>query len=390
MKKFILTLNICLAFSIVQAQIKKTIAVSNPKISGLNTTPEVAAKLITIELIKLNTYSVMDEFELESVYSKNTAFKNCYTKECLVALGEALSSDYTVTGSIDQLGSKIIISLKFIDVKAGIIHLSSVKEFDDQEIELQRMIELLLKEMHGLEVPKELNDRLTFKNEVITSNNVGKINNSGPRIGYAYLTGSLNEFAGRSMSQGGLDIFPAISMIGYQLEGQYVGTENFSALVEGLINISGLEQGQFIPSLSVLNGFRFGKAGWEIAFGPSFSVKQLSTGFFDSNGKLGRVGDYYSIDDFNSFTSKNFPESTNLEPQDFDPNYNFDSKYPDTRGASYLSTSFIFAFGRTFRSGALNIPVNVFYSSQRKGGMVGVSVGFNVMKSKKPINSRRY
>jgi hypothetical protein len=49
---------------------------------------------------------------------------------------------------------------------------------------------------------------------------------------------------------------------------------------------------------------------------------------------------------------------------------------------------FIFAVGRTFRAGALNIPVNVFYSSKKGGGMAGVSVGFNVMKSKKPINPK--
>ena len=45
------------------------------------------------------------------------------------------------------------------------------------------------------------------------------------------------------------------------------------------------------------------------------------------------------------------------------------------------------AIGRTFRAGALNIPVNVFYSSSRGGGMVGASVGFNVEKKKKRINS---
>jgi hypothetical protein len=47
---------------------------------------------------------------------------------------------------------------------------------------------------------------------------------------------------------------------------------------------------------------------------------------------------------------------------------------------------FVFAFGRTFRAGALNIPVNLFYSSQKGGGMAGINVGFNVQKSKRPIN----
>jgi hypothetical protein len=40
------------------------------------------------------------------------------------------------------------------------------------------------------------------------------------------------------------------------------------------------------------------------------------------------------------------------------------------------------AFGRTFRAGALNIPVNIFYSSRGGGGIAGLNVGFNVTKKK--------
>ena len=43
---------------------------------------------------------------------------------------------------------------------------------------------------------------------------------------------------------------------------------------------------------------------------------------------------------------------------------------------------FVMAFGRTFRSGALNIPVNIFYSSRGGGGIAGVNIGFNVTKKK--------
>jgi hypothetical protein len=51
-----------------------------------------------------------------------------------------------------------------------------------------------------------------------------------------------------------------------------------------------------------------------------------------------------------------------------------------------LNTSFVFAVGRTFKAGALNIPVNIFYSSQKGGGYAGFNVGFNVLKSKKELN----
>ena len=48
---------------------------------------------------------------------------------------------------------------------------------------------------------------------------------------------------------------------------------------------------------------------------------------------------------------------------------------------------FVMAFGRTFRAGALNIPVNVFYSSRQGGGIAGINVGFNVTKSKSTIGT---
>jgi hypothetical protein len=391
-----------LAFSSItalQAQMKPTIAVANPSVNGLYATPVISAKLIRLELIKLDQYSVYDEFDMAQIYKSNSEFaNNCVSKNCLQQLGEQLKVDYTISGSYDALGNKIVISLKIVDVKSGTLYKTIVKEYDNQEAELQRMTEIAVKEMHGISNEKELVERLQFKNEVITSNNVGKINNSGPRIGYAFMTGSLAEFATRGTDRGGLDIFPAVSMIGYQFEGQYVGTENFSALIEGIININGLEQGQFIPSISVMNGFRFGKAGWEFAFGPGFGLKKTTYGFFDNHGLLGDAGKYWNEYDWNSYVNRELQNDPQYNTQgyftppsvsDIHEDYDFSKKYADTRGSTSISTMFVIGFGRTFRAGALNIPVNVFYSSRKGGGMAGMSVGFNVMKSKKPINDVR-
>ena len=391
MKKVIVTLTavIISTMSIIYAQeARKTVAVSNPNMNGLYATPEIGAKLIYLEVIKLNKYNVLDEFDMQTLYEKDENYKRCLSKECLVEMGKELNVDYTISGSFDLLANKIVISLKFIDVANNTIFISGVKEFDNQEAELQRMVELLLKEMHGIPVDKELNERLAFKNEMITSNNVGKINNSGPRIGGALLLGNFQEFATRSSAEGGMDIAPVVSMIGYQFEGQYVGTENFSALIEGIVNISGMEQGEFIPSITIMNGFRFGKAGWEFAFGPGFGVKKTSPGFFDTKGLIGRSGQFINRSDWNDYLLENHPDNLTITPEDIDESYNFDTRYADKRGDLAINTSFVFAFGRTFRSGALNIPVNVFYSSQKGGGMAGLSVGFNIMKKKEPINKQ--
>ena len=289
------------------AQPSNTIAVANPNVNALTVKPESVAKMMRLELIKINKYKVYDEFDMNEVIKAKEEYR----------------------------------------------------------------------------VDKVLTDRLAFKNELITSNNIGKVNNSGPRIGFAAMTGDVAEFATRSENNGGLGIQPFTSMIGYQIEGQYVGTENFSALVEGIFNISGLEQSQFIPSFSLLNGFRFGKANWEFAFGPRFGVKSTSEGFFDSQNIYSNDGRYFSQTDWNQYLIQN-NLNVNQQPGN---GYVFETNF-DKRGDKKLATSFLIAFGRTFQAGALNIPVNLFYSSQKGGGFVGVNMGFNVQKSKQPINKQ--
>lgn len=383
---------------------KPTIAVAYPAVAGVGSNNSAStSKMIRLELIKLGIYSVYDEYDMSEIIKDNAEFtESCLGIACLTEMGKALGVDYVLSGSVDGLSNRIAVSLKLVDVKTGTLSKSMVREFDDQTDELQRMIEVLLKEMHGITPEKELVDRIKYNNELITTNNVGKINNSGPRVGYGVLVGSegMGEFANRETQYGGLGIFPGISMIGYQLEGQYVGTENFSALVECLITISGLEQSTFIPSVAILNGFRFGKGGWEFAFGPGFGVKKMDKGFFDKDDHYGRGnGAYWGREDlikyYNDETA--FPEYFDAYGNYIAPNnqqletiaegYDYAlADHFDTRGESKFSTTWIMAFGRTFRAGSLSIPVNVFYSATKGGGYVGASIGFNVQTKKQKIN----
>ncbi len=372
-----------------------TIAVASPYVNGIESKSETVAKMIRLELIKMQEYKVYDEFDMLDVLKTNEEFRTaCYGQNCLLKMGTALNTDFVMCGSIDGLSNRIAVTIKIVDVKAKTIYKTMVREFDDQEFELQRMLEIVLKEMHDTQIAKEIVDRLAYKNEPITSTNVGRINNSGPRIGGAYLTGSINEFAMRDEIYGGLGIQPYVSMIGYQFEKQYVGTENFSALFEGIINVSGLEQGQFIPSFTVMNGFRFGKAGWEFAFGPGFGIKKSSTGFIDTDNTFSSDGRYFTTQEWDDYAKRTFINDPQFiqdgkfvtpSPTDLNSNYRF-AKHGDSRGATYFNTTFVFALGRTFHAGALNIPVNAFYSAQKGGGMVGLNVGFNVQKSKLPIH----
>lgn len=364
-----------------------SVAVSNPNVEGLYATPTICAKILQLELSKLNQYSVFDAFDMEEVYQRDSSYRNnCLSKSCLVAFGKELDADYMLTGSYDLLANKIVITLKMIDVKNNSMFKSGLREFTNQEKELQRMTEVVLKEMLGIPVNSELVDQLKFDNDIITKSSVGKVSNSGPRVGVGFMTGDFYEFATRSKAQGGMDIVPAISMIGYQLEAQYVGTDNFSALAEFILNVNGLEQGKFLPTLSILNGFRFGKAGWEFAFGPGFTLTRTSNGFFDTQGAYGAKDQYYSVSGWDSDWN-NYISSNNLASDDYmNLGYTVEETL-DERADVKGAFMFVMAFGRTFKAGALNIPVNIFYSSRGKGGIAGVNVGFNVTKSKSTVGT---
>ena len=146
---------------------------------------------------------------MEESFEANPDYKSkCFSKACLVRLGAELNVDYIISGSFDLLGRKIVITLKLIDVKNNVVAKSAMHEFNYQENELQRMTEIIIREMHGLEVQKELYESLNFKNELITSTNLGKVNNSGPRVGYGIFVRALEEFATRLENHGGMDIFP--------------------------------------------------------------------------------------------------------------------------------------------------------------------------------------
>lgn len=368
----------------------ETIAVTNFSTNGVHATPEIAAKLARLELVKLNKYTVLDEFDMAEVIESNASYASCYGRTCLVEIGTKLNVDYVLSGNVDGLGTKIVVTIKLIDVKNNAIKMTRSMEFDNQEAELQRMIGIVLEEMHGVAPNSVTKSQLEFKNEVITSNSVGRVNNNGPRVGFSYVgVGEMNEFFTRKESQGGLEIVPMMTNIGYQFEAQYIGTENFSALGEAIFNIGGMEQGQFIPSISLLNGFRFGSAGWEIAFGPSFGLRRTTSGYVNpEDGIYYRESDWRlkTLNDWQS-NPANFDESTGEVLNSYvEPDQSIYSKHLDKRGNTELSANWIMAFGRTFRSGALNIPVNLYYSSNKFGGVIGASIGFNVNKRIKSIN----
>lgn len=223
MKKCITILAISIGFILTSfgqgKSSKSTIAVALPNVDNISVSKEIIAKLIQIELIKLEQYKVYDEFDIQEGIDSDERFtNNCFGKNCLIELGKTVGVEYIVSTSILGFGGKTVISIKIIEVNTGEIIKNDVKEFIDDTDKIQRMLQVLIRQMHGIEMYPEVVARIIHDEQPIFNKGINKINNSGPRIGYSFLTGELRDFATRPTSQGGMDIYPGVSMIGYQLE----------------------------------------------------------------------------------------------------------------------------------------------------------------------------
>jgi hypothetical protein len=351
-----------------QEQVKPTVAILNIDSKGINQDPTSMSYLFRLELEKTGKYNVMDKYDVADIVKKNGIDLNsCYGKTCVVEAGRLLSTDKMLTGSIERFGEKIVISIKLIDVQAATIEKSNTTEYLNLQQEIQKMVEISIKKMLEIETNPQMVD-LLISYDVPVSSPKTQLKLNGPRMGIAYTTGDAAQRLQDSKDKGGFDMYPATFQFGYQQEVQYMSAGNFQALFEFIPMISGLESGSFIPSLTILNGFRMSKNGWEIAFGPSFRVIQKANGFYDTDGLIGNNGNWYLEKDmekvYKADSSQYYPIISRL----------------DSRGKHSLSTSLVLAAGKTFRSGYLNIPVNIFVSPRKEGWTFGASFGFNVQK----------
>ncbi len=381
--KFIL----CFAFLCAFSSYSETIAVPSVYTSGVTTNADIVAKFLRLELVKIEKFTVLDEFDLKAAVLSDTQYDDCFGKTCLIELGTALGIDYILSGSVEKFANKIVITLKLINVKSKSLYATHSLEFDNQEVELQRMMGITVQEMLKVPVDEETKKSLSFREEIILPEQVNRINNNGPRLGLGVIAyGELLEFySNRSEGQGGLEVIPVLSNLGYQFEVQYIGTENFGALLEFIPSISGMDKAYFIPTLSIMNGFRFGKQGWEFAFGPTLGFVKTISGLIDpasgnlytESGARALAYEEWKSDPLNWDADLGYALQTYVEPT-----LVFDD-YLHRSGELKFNASWIMGIGRTFKAGALNIPLNVYYSTNKWGGLVGLSLGFNVAKKSK-------
>ncbi|MFL5762927.1 MAG: hypothetical protein ACJ77K_03225 [Bacteroidia bacterium] len=342
---------------------KPSVTVLNIDSKGLNIDPIEMGNMVRIELEKLDTFEVMDRYDVSYVVEKNKLnISNCYGKICLLEVGKTISSDKMFTGSAELLGETIILTFRMVDVKTGTIEKTRVDEYLNLPKELQSMVRLSMGRMFGKAVEEPLFTYLTKKNNyesAATNPDQSSVNLSGPRSGFAYFMGEAGERLQAPRSEGGYNSYPVMFQFGYQFEVQYLNEGNYQALFEFLPTVTGFNQNIFIPSLTVMNGFRNNKHGWEVAFGPTFGLVNKANGYYDD-------GNAWHLED-------EWKDSTVANP------YHIEERV-DSRGNYELQAGFIVAVGKTFKSGKLNIPVNVYVVPNKDGIRMGASFGFNAKR----------
>jgi hypothetical protein len=354
----------CSAF-ISKAQTSKTsLTLLNIDSKTIGIEPKNMGNMVRLEIEKLNKYDVKDKYDVQYFLEQNKLdMVSCYGKTCLTEMGTLLKSDKMFTGSVERIGKIIVITYRILDVGTSSFEKTYVHEFLNISEEIQNMVKLSVAQMFDVPFDKNLMDKLSKPYEFANTNNnpeVARLRLDGPRMGFTTYSGQLRDRMMESKKSGGFDVFPVMFQFGYQFEKQYLNEGKIQALFEFIPMITGLDQGYFIPSATILHGVRSNISGWEFAFGPTFNVVPTANGYYDANG-LWQKKNHWGEQ----------PENTGIE-NPFEITERLDS-----RGDYQLKTAFVLAAGRTFKSGKLNIPVNVYVIPGKEGWRFGLSVGFN-------------
>lgn len=354
-------------FGKVNAQVdslnKISLAVLSMDTKDVPMTAEAAGNMLRIEMEKLNQYEILDRYDVKYVTQKKQLdITNCYGKLCLVEIGKELDVTKMLSGTIEKINGTIYISLRLIDIPSNKIEKTHIREFRDIPYQLQNMTSIVLREMFGLPNDETLENSLTVKHtqeNAINTPYANRLNLNGPRMGFTVLTGDYANIFSKPLNEGGYEAVPVMFQFGYQLEARYLNEGNIQALFEFIPMITGLDQGLFIPSLTIMHGLRNNKNGWEFAFGPTLNFVHKAKGYYDADG-------VWNLE-------SNWTDTLSPNP------YSLTTRI-DSRGELDFTSGFIIAVGKTFRSGKLNIPVNAYIIPNNKGMRFGLSFGFNAKK----------
>lgn len=320
-------------------------------------------KIEAIENID-ETFENMDQAKRDKLVQKSSELSYaCYSIQCLEKVGKTLKSDKMLSGYIERIKGNYIISFREFDIKTSKVTRTISREYKEIPEQVKNMVLITLQEMYHFDVNKSLRDFLTqpeSRESTINNPDVKRLNHSGVRMGIVHVFGDNAEILKQSETVGGFDASPTMFQFGYQFETQYLNQGRVQGLFEFIPMVTGLEQGLILPSLTVLHGLRDNKSGIEFAFGPTFGFTTVSDGYYDE-------GNWKMKSEWTDTAANPYPIFSRL----------------DSRGETKLTAGFLFGIGFSFKSGDLNIPVNLFTVMQKKNFRVGISFGFNAKGNSK-------
>ncbi|MDB4088136.1 hypothetical protein N9544_00780 [Flavobacteriales bacterium] len=348
-----------------QNEIKETCTVLDIQVKGDGMINSGEAGNLTRHLMnKLNIYTISYDQDINYVLNEETSKApesklsySCYSIQCLEKIGKLLKTDKMLSGYVERTRENVIISFREFDVKSGKITRSKSREYKNIPEQLKNMILITLQDMYLFDKDKQLDDYLTkleSRESPVNNPNVKRLNLSGVRMGVVHIFGENGDRLKESETVGGFDASSTLFQFGYQFERQYLNQGRVQGLFEFIPTITGLEQGLFLPSLTILHGLRDNKTGIEFAFGPTFGISKFSKGYYVE-------GEWKRSNEWN----------------DSLPNTNDIFTRIDSRGDVQLTAGFLFGAGFSIKSGDLNIPVNAFVVMQKKSFRAGISFGFN-------------
>jgi len=337
------------------AKASERLAVLNFDIIGKALTKQQFISITRTEIAKLDTFQVLDKYTVQETLDENpVSLEKCYGVKCLTKIGKNLKVKYVVAGTAELIADKAIITLRLIDIDLEKVIKTSYSEFIWSEINSQRLVQMAVFKLFNKKIDrrfKNIYDYETVKSAALEGPEIVKYNLSGPRFGAAYQTGKMGSILKNGKNNGGFNKQPFMTVIGYQMEKQYLYTGAFQAVFQMNFSLAGLDQQTAIPSLALLNGFRTSKGGWEFGFGPTFRFRKSASGFY-KDGKWTLLNE--------AQPGEEFEEEERL----------------DSRGDLGMISSWVWAIGRSFKAGNMNIPVNLYTIPDKDGWQFGISMGY--------------
>jgi TolB-like protein len=106
----------------VLSQQRVSVVVFEPQAIGVDQATVMATcQLLRNDLAATGKFSVVDEGKMRRLLGE---LSNCYDSQCASELGQRLSADKAVVGSLSRLGQKIIVELRLVDVASAQVEFS--------------------------------------------------------------------------------------------------------------------------------------------------------------------------------------------------------------------------------------------------------------------------